>query len=56
MIALAADAVTAVLQLLAFGGVVGDRAFIGRHGFLATAELVEQVGSGGSGRRQRRAS
>ncbi|MCW2943781.1 MAG: hypothetical protein JWR24_498, partial [Actinoallomurus sp.] len=37
--ALAVGAVTAVLQVLAFGGVVGqgDRAFIGRHGFLATS-------------------
>jgi hypothetical protein len=38
-------AVTAILQVLAFGGVVGqlDRAVIGGHGLLASPELVEQV-------------
>ncbi len=48
----AVGAATAVLQVLAFGGVVGqiDRAVVGGYGFLASSELVEQVRAGGSGR------
>ena len=51
VLAAAVDAVTAVLQVLAFGGVVSqiDRAVIGGYGFLAASELVEQVRAGGSG-------
>ncbi len=51
-LAAAVGAVTPVLQVLAFGGVVGqiDRAIVGGYGFLASPELVEQVRGGGSGR------
>src|ERR1700689_919093 len=50
--ALAAGAVTAVFQVLAFGGVVGqaDRAVIRRDGLLFSAEPVKQVRTGGLGR------
>jgi membrane-associated phospholipid phosphatase len=49
---LTAGAVTAVFQVLAFGGVMGqaDRAFIGRDGLLFPSEPVQQVRTGGSGR------
>src|ERR1022692_4739979 len=49
---LAAGAVTAVFQVLAFGGVVGqaDRAFISRDGLLFSSEPVQQVRTGGFGR------
>jgi len=42
---LALGVVTAMLQVLAFGGVVGqvDRAVVGGYGLLDVAELVEQV-------------
>ena len=51
MLAATVDAVTAVLQVLAFGGVVSqiDRAVEGGCGFLAASELVEQVRARGSG-------
>ncbi len=51
-LAAAVGAVTPVLQVLAFGGVMGqiDRAVVGGYGFPASSELVEQVRAGGSGR------
>jgi hypothetical protein len=50
-LAAAVGAVTPVLQVLAFGGVMGqiDRAVVGGYGFLSSSELVEQVRAGGSG-------
>ena len=45
MLVLTAGAVTAVFQVLAFGGVVGqaDRAFIRRDGLSFSSEPVQQV-------------
>jgi hypothetical protein len=44
------DAVPAIPQVLAFGGVMGqiDRAVVGGYRFLAASEPIEQVGAGGS--------
>ena len=52
MLVRTADAVTAVFQVLAFGGVVGqaDRALISRDGLFRSSEPVQQVRAGGLGR------
>ena len=51
VLAATVGAVTAVLQVLALGGVVSqiDRAVVCGYGFLAASEPVEQVRAGGSG-------
>lgn len=52
VLVLTAGAVTAVFQVLALGGVVGqaDRAFIRRDGLFFSSEPVQQVRTGGFGR------